>query len=162
MDNLAFPYHPLQFRSAFFAPLFEHIIFAMSVNDARGRTMPRGDDAAVGNLAWVGNIPGFMTEREVALHICRHGYGMPINVYLNSAYTAFGLMGGTKWGIVTFSSEEAATIFRQAGQSRRGLYWPDGRYAIIRAVDRGIIPGGRHQKAGVNAAQKASKRQFCG
>ena len=159
MDNLAFPYHPLQFRSAFFAPLFEHIIFAMSVNDARGRTMPRGDDAAVGNRAWLGNIPGIMTERTVALHIQSHGYGTPIKVYLNKAC---GLMDGTQWGIVTFRTEEPATIFRQAGQSRRVLYWPDGRCPIILALDRGIIPGGRHQKAGGNSAQKASKRQFCG
>ena len=144
MYNLAFPSHPLQVRSAFFAPHLEHIIFAMSVNDARGRTMPRGDDAAVGNRAWIGNIPGWMTPRSVALHIQSHGYGTPIKVYLNRGW---GLMGGTKWGIVTFSSEEAATIFRQAGQSRRGLYWPDERYAIIRAVDRGIIPAGRHQNA---------------
>ena len=157
MDNLAFPYHPLQFRSAFFAPHLELIIFAMSVNVARGRTMPWGDHAAFGDQAWLGNIPGCMDAHDVALHILDHGYEIPLNVYLR-----WGPMGDTKWGIVTFVTDEAAQIFRQAGRSRRALCWRDGTCAIIRPALRGIIPGGRHQKAGGNAAQKASKRQFCG
>ena len=102
MDSLAFPYHPLQFRSAFFAPLFEHIIFAMAVNDARGGH--RLTDAEARRQAWIGNVPGGMTSDTVAMHWHRQGYGLAQCVLLNSG--TGGPWGALQWGYVSFDTEE--------------------------------------------------------
>ena len=110
---------------------------------------------------YIGNVPGSMTPRSVALHLQSNGYGTPFSVCLSRAE---GLMQDTSNGVVTFFNEADATILRQGGgQNRRALLWPDGRCTLIRpALCIGIIPGDRHHEAGGYAAQKASKRQFCG
>ena len=109
---------------------------------------------------YIGNVPLGMTPRRVALILESHGYGTPCAVLLSRSG---GLMRDFQEGIVTFCTEDDARLLRQAGQNRRALFWPDGRCAVIRpALCIGIIPGDRHHKAGGYAAQKASKRQFCG
>ena len=125
----------------------------MSVNASR-----RDREARARMQVYIGDVPGTMTPRSVALHLERNGYGTPFSVLLSRVN---GLM---KEGVVTFFSEADATILRQAGgQNRRALLWPDGRCALIRPAHCiGIIPGDRYHKAGGYAAQKASKRQFCG
>ena len=107
---------------------------------------------------YIGNVPGSMTPRSVALHLESNGYAKPSSVLLSRGD------GLTQEGVVTFYSEADATILRQGGgQNRRALLWPDGRCALIRPAHCiGIIPGDRYHKAGGYAAQKASKRQFCG
>ena len=159
LDNLAGSYHPLQFRSVFLdissdtPPLL--IIIAMSLNASR-----RDREARARMQVYIGDVPGTMTPLCVALHLEMNGYAMPHSVLLNGMGTD-GLM---QEGVVTFYSEADATILRQAGgQNRRALRWSNGRCALIRPALRiGIIPGDRHHKAGGYAAQKASKRQFCG
>ena len=132
----------------------------MSVNASRDNELGTFYEERARRQVWIGNVPGSMTPRTVAVHLESNGFGTQSSVFLSRGE---GLMGDTQSGVVTFCSEASATILRQAGQNRRALLWPDGRSALIRpALVVGIIPGDRHQKAGGYAAQKASKRQFCG
>ena len=117
--------------------------------------------ARVRTQVWIANVPESMTPTAVKRHLEMNGYGRARNVVLSRDTGLW--IGGTQYGVVTFRSEASATIFREAGEHRRALFWQDGRRAvIIPATGRGVIPGGGHQKAGGYAGQKASRRQFCG
>ena len=133
----------------------------MSVNNRRrDQELPEFFQARARMQVYIGNVPLGMTPRRVGLILESHGYGTPCAVLLSRSG---GLMRDFQEGIVTFCTEDDARLLRQAGQNRRALLWPDGRFAVTRpALCRGIIPGDRHHKAGGYAAQKASKRQFCG
>ena len=98
-------------------------------------------DSAYMDQAWIGNVPSFMSQKAVADWILWNGFGSPLNVYLKAG------KGGLKWGVVTFRRGVQAARFRDAGTRRNALFWPGGKYALIReAVPRGPGRGGQRQR----------------
>ena len=91
--------------------------------------------------AWIGNVPPDMTPPDVGRHLAKHGYGRPTNVYL-----ALG-PEGAKWGVVTFRTRKEAAEFRQAGYRHNTLFWPDGKFALIRPACLRKTKGRRLQGA---------------
>ena len=98
-------------------------------------------DDGTDNQAWIGNVPSFMSDKAVAYHILSNGFGRPINVYLQPG------CGGLQWGVVTFRSWNQAARFKHAGSRHNALFWPNGKYAVIREAEpRGAGRGGQRQR----------------